>query len=674
MGSYRYFIAFILCFFQLQCIAIASVKSLGTKVTLNTNIEYEKTQEEALRAAKAGDLQKAYEIAGKSNYPKYTKKLVTLVTILSSRSNMGMRDIANFISENNWITKTFQDEIEANLNVNNPTDTLLWFSIHHPASINSRFLFLDAKIRAANMTYKERIGTELKLRELWVNNVLNSKLEDHFRRVYISSVTRPEISKKLNKLIWNGHYESAKNLLANAEKSSQPIFMLKLKAASNPSEIPRILKSVGKNLIDDNFLHYMYIKYLLRNNEDKEALKLLLQIQPKSNFDKWWPLKRIAIKNAIREKQYKIAMQLHQNHGLRNRQDLVDVNWYAGFISLRLLNQPSASIDYLQQFFNNSNTANSKAQAAYWLYRAHHATGDTKKSEHWLRIACEYPGNFYGQLALAIAYPDSKIDLFKKTAAIDYHIQKKAFSPEEVKKIAIAARLMFNTGYKKHAFTLLKSISESRLDSKFTNHIAKHYISTSSYTLATTFAKYLISNGHSLTRPCYPTHIKFDIHKNTYNDSLYYAIMRQESDFDQTTVSVAGAVGLMQLMPETAKQCAKQLSMHQNSYIYSADANAAQGCFYLDSIMEKFDGNYVLSIAAYNAGIARVNKWIVDYGDIRKSTSIEDVIDWIEMIPFNETKLYVKKVIENMVAYGSILSKTKYEARTLYAYIAGERM
>ena len=148
---------------------------------------------------------------------------------------------------------------------------------------------------------------------------------------------------------------------------------------------------------------------------------------------------------------------------------------------------------------------------------------------------------------------------------------------------------------------------------------------------------------------------------------MYLAIIRQESKFDPDAVSIAGARGLMQIMPETAYRLAKILGLPKDSYATSPKANILKGITYVDQLYAQYN-NCVLTLAAYNAGSGNVRKWIDKYGDPRTFRTHYEVLDWVESIPFGETRDYVKKVLENFVVYDSIFS-SQHNTQSIIAFL-----
>jgi soluble lytic murein transglycosylase len=136
------------------------------------------------------------------------------------------------------------------------------------------------------------------------------------------------------------------------------------------------------------------------------------------------------------------------------------------------------------------------------------------------------------------------------------------------------------------------------------------------------------------------------------------AIARRESEFDPTARSSVGARGLMQLMPETAERTAKSLGLPFELGRLTSDPayNATLGSAYLAKLVEEFGPSVALVASGYNAGPGRPRRWIDEMGDPRASAV--DVVDWVEMIPFTETRTYVMRVAESLVIYRAKLRGT----------------
>jgi soluble lytic murein transglycosylase len=160
---------------------------------------------------------------------------------------------------------------------------------------------------------------------------------------------------------------------------------------------------------------------------------------------------------------------------------------------------------------------------------------------------------------------------------------------------------------------------------------------------------------------------KFQIVKEIADDEyapLVHAIVKQESGFAPTAVSQVGAIGFMQLMPGTAKLVAKELGIAYNKDKLATDIhyNVRLGSFYIKKLITRFDGSEMLAIASYNAGPNAVQRWINEFYDPRKEQDVDKVVDWIELITYSETRNYVQRIMENLIVYKYLMSRTNYDS------------
>jgi soluble lytic murein transglycosylase len=220
-----------------------------------------------------------------------------------------------------------------------------------------------------------------------------------------------------------------------------------------------------------------------------------------------------------------------------------------------------------------------------------------------------------------------------------------AYIAAKINKLSIAENIT------KSLITSVKSAGEAALISKMFVDISKNYLSVIAAKEANRKGLQIIKYSHPLIK--HVDHIE-DIEK-----SLILAIIRQESVFNENAKSGAGAMGIMQILPNTAIEVSNELNLlyKTDNLIVNSKYNITIGSHYLKKILKYFDGSYILAIASYNAGMTNVKKWIEEYGDPRYYNDIDDIIEWIETIPFYETRNYVQRVIENIQIYRLILSK-----------------
>jgi soluble lytic murein transglycosylase len=292
----------------------------------------------------------------------------------------------------------------------------------------------------------------------------------------------------------------------------------------------------------------------------------------------------------------------------------------------------------------------SRARAAYWAGRATEAMGNAKEAEEWYRAAAYHPTTYYGQLAAAQIHPDRVLRLPPPHVASAE--ERREFGRHEVVR---AVRILHQVGAKDHLKPFVLRLAELPDGPAWPTLVGELVDSLHRPELAVLTAKRANRFGYEMLHSGYPTvpaPPADDRGKGRRLEAgLINAVVRQESAFNPVAVSVAGARGLMQLLPETAKKVASGINLRFSKDRLTGDPeyNLRLGQAYLADLVDEFAGSYVLALAAYNAGPSRARQWMRENGDPRDRSV--DVVDWIEMIPFEETRNYVQRVLEALQVY-----------------------
>ncbi len=316
----------------------------------------------------------------------------------------------------------------------------------------------------------------------------------------------------------------------------------------------------------------------------------------------------------------------------------------AGWIALVYLNEPADAYAHFVRMFATVSYPISVARGAYWAGRAAEGMNDAATAARWYEIAARNPTTFYGQLAI-----EKRGD-----AALFRMPQDPKPTPDDLKAfnardLVLTIRSMGAIGqgtYVKPFFMTLLSRSTSTMEQAMIADLAQQ---VGRIDLGVRAGKYAARDGLVLVDMSYPT-AKF-ARTGRVEPALLHALSRQESEFNPQAVSPVGARGLMQLMPYTAKRVAGTLSIAYNRDRLTSDMgyNVLLGSNYLQSLVQEFSGSYILAVAAYNAGEANVRNWLRQYGDPRIGEI--DPVNWIELIPFSETRNYVQRVLESLQVY-----------------------
>lgn len=398
---------------------------------------------------------------------------------------------------------------------------------------------------------------------------------------------------------------------------------------------------------------FAYLRYLRRTDQFRSAAKKFRKIKYDHSKlvdpGEWWFERRVLSRELLDQGDAKLAYQVAASHNARRAKDIADAEFHAGWYALRALNDPKTAHKHFSKIVEIADGPISNARGYYWLGRAAKAGGPGKWKDYYARAA-NYPTAFYGQIAAAelgrkisIAYPSpsqsdrqnfehyEQVAAIKRLQAAGHQSRARPFFFEMAKKLNDTGEL-----------AMLAVLAENNGD---------HFSALKVGKIAASRGVDVGALSHPLG--AIPTRAKIPARKK----ALAYAIARQESEFNTDAVSGAGARGLLQLMPGTAREMARKTGLSYSKAKLTRDSafNAVLGAAYLGEQLDRFDGSYVLTFAGYNAGPRRASDWAKRYGDPR-GKSVEAVIDWIERIPFTETRHYVQRVMENMQVYKVRLS------------------
>ncbi|MGH7087648.1 MAG: lytic transglycosylase domain-containing protein, partial [Stellaceae bacterium] len=406
----------------------------------------------------------------------------------------------------------------------------------------------------------------------------------------------------------------------------------------------RLLARVPAELQHDPGLLYERVRWRRRKGHYDDAIALLKDAPRTMERPEAWAVEReILARFALADGRSAIAYQIAAAHGLKSGAHFAELEFLAGWIALRHLKEPDRAYDHFVRLYDNVKLPLSLSRGAYWAARAAEAMNYHQLAEAWYGTAAQQITTYYGQLAAAhIGAPGAaRINDPQPTPA-----EREAF---DAKTLVRATRALAAAGADDYVRIFVRHLAEQAESPVTYALVAQFAAEIDRPDLAIAAAKRASYAGVTLLAEGYP--VEAVPRGGTVERPLILAMTRQESAFDTGAISDAGARGLMQLMPATAKLVAKSLHMPFSERRLTGDVryNLTIGRHYLSGLISDFSGSYVLAVAAYNAGPARVEEWIHDFGDPR--TRKVDVIDWIESIPLAETRNYVQRVLENLQVY-----------------------
>lgn len=389
-----------------------------------------------------------------------------------------------------------------------------------------------------------------------------------------------------------------------------------------------------------------------RKYSEAEVLLLQLSSSPGSLGDpKVWADRRLRLaRKAAREGRwqnaYKMAAQ-HQMTALAGY-SYADSEWVAGWVALRKLNDPQNAITHFTRFREAVETPISVGRGGYWLGRAYEAAGQVDEATRWYGDAARFQTSFYGQLAAARIGAEGNVQL-AQGGLPDWRTHP-AMRSDEVRLGAV----LFFAGQDTLAMAMFSRLGET-LPAGALAPLTRLVLDLAQPHYAVRIAKKAARRGVVIHPAYYPLH-EIGKYVSKVEPSFALSIARQETELNPRAISRAGARGLMQLMPATAKKVAGWIGEEYSKTRLLSDwrYNVRLGETYLARRTEQFSGSYVMAAAAYNAGAGRVDQWKDEFGDPRLGEI--EILDWIEQIPFNETRNYVQRVMEGLYVYRSRLT------------------
>ena len=415
------------------------------------------------------------------------------------------------------------------------------------------------------------------------------------------------------------------------------------------------IRRVPQALVRHPGLVFERIRWRRRAGKGSTARDLLLD--PPAELGrpgKWWPEQRYQIREAIGLDLFKDAWTIASRHGQVDRVPFSEAEWLAGWLALRFLDDPAAAEPRFAAMYERVRFPISRARAAYWAGRAAAAAGADARATDWFRLAARHPTVFYGQLAAGPAGIDLRFPPTEPLIAPDLRARFEASPAVQ------AARLLGEAGDFDTLRRFVVHLSERAAEPGEHLLIARLAAAYGATHLSIEAARRASRRGVDMIAYNYP--VPFDGASvgragGAPEAALLLGLARQESAMDPGAVSRAGALGLMQLMPRTARHVARTLGVAYSERRLTQDPsyNVRLGAAYLSDLLADYGGARALAVAAYNAGPSRVNAWLPKFGDPRDGAT--DPIDWIESLPFAETRNYVQRVLEGACVYRHVLKR-----------------
>jgi soluble lytic murein transglycosylase len=543
-----------------------------------------------------------------------------------------------------------------------PKKIIDWFGTNDPLSGYGSLILGESLIKSGDIS----LGTKF-IKTGWVTAELSRSDMKFFRKKYKKYLDSNDYIKRADYLAWENKYWDLKRMLRYLPKDYQLLYTARQILMSKSYGVDNAIKNVPTKLKNDSGLNYDRLKWRRKRGRTDSALEILLKIKNNKDYlvrpDKWWVERSIITRSLIYKKKYELAYKIASKHALTEGPEFAEAEWMSGWIALSFLNDPILAIDHFNNFYNNVGYPISLSRGAYWLGRSYEKIGNIDLSKKWFKEASNFMTTYYGQLAHLKINPNLNFELDEQMVPNKEY--KEYFEKKDLVKIVNLLDELDKDKYTKH---ILRHLANDKIDSGSEVLAAELASKIGRYDFAIQISKFAsyekrFHNNYNYPIISTPEYING---RKIPETAFILSIIRQESEFDLSANSHAGAKGLMQLMPYTAKVVSKQAKLPYSKSRLTSDPeyNINLGSHYIAGLILEYDGAYPFAIAAYNAGPKRVRYWKKINKNPQKNQI--DYVDWIELIKFKETRNYVQRVLENYNVYRYILEKKPISVKDFF--------
>jgi soluble lytic murein transglycosylase len=489
----------------------------------------------------------------------------------------------------------------------------------------------------------------------WRNHRLDSATQASYLGRFGTELTAADHDARVDFLLWADRITQSRPLFPYMSETGRINAQRRLGIASGETV------TLSGAMLDDRGIMYQRVKSLRQAERRTEALSLLTQIDsrglPEPGQDLLWTERRNLLIEAIVTRDWRSAYRIASTHGYTRGERFADGEFVAGWVSLRFLNDPATAMTHFTRLEAGVSTPVSKARAFYWLGRTAEAQNKPAEAERFYTSGARYPTVYYGQLS-AVKLAEKRGQVARLTLPPEQKATPQDFVKLNARPTMAAINLLSEIG-ENQFFRQFALALDDELETEGEHQALSEYARAKGEpATAIRVAKTGLNRGVLATEAAFPLMpIPRIVGYGQIEDAYTLAIARQESEFNTNAVSGANARGLMQFVPATAASQARRMGIpHETSWLTSRPShNVTLGSAHLYDLVSNFYGSYVMAAAAYNAGPGRPRQWVQTYGDLRE-TDLDTAIDWVEKIPFSETRNYVQRVIENIQVYRSRLA------------------
>jgi soluble lytic murein transglycosylase len=579
------------------------------------------------------------------------KKLVEWAILRSKAGDIGFARSAAFINANpSWPGTGFlRRRAEAAL-WHEPTDAgtvRAFFAKDKPTSAKGRLALARALLAQG-----DRTAAQFYVREAWRLDAMSKDLEDQALAALGSLLSAADHKLRMDMRLYAEDVDGGLRAAARAGAAAQTIARARVAVVKKAKNAKALLDAVPAEARRDAGYMFSRIQWHRRNDQIAQAAELMMaaprQATQIGNTDEWWVERRLIARKLLDENNPRAAYAIARDSAVPDKENYrVDQQFTAGWIALRFLNDPTTAMPHFARITQVTRHPISLARAGYWQGRTAEALGRMQDASNHYATAARYSFAYYGQIARARL---GMKDMALRPPPEPSPERRAALGQLEVVR---AVQILYAIEEADLVIPIVTDLASNSNDVDALTaigNITAHYKDARATLL---LGKTALARGLPLEHFAFPTFglPEYRAIGPAVELPTVYAIARQESTFNQRVISVARAIGLMQVTPAAGRYVAKKFSVTFNEQRLRSDPiyNVQLGAAELGDLIKDYNGSYVLAFVGYNAGRGRVRDWIARFGDPRDPKV--DPIDWVERIPFSETRNYVERVLENVQVY-----------------------
>jgi soluble lytic murein transglycosylase len=519
--------------------------------------------------------------------------------------------------------------------------TVRSFTGNQPISAKGRFAL--ARILLAE---GDRDGAARLVRQAWRTEELSERSEEDAFEQFRDLLTREDHRARMDRRIGAKDLSGARR--AAQHLGSDELSIVKACAAGNSDKALDRLDDVATEARNDLGYTLCRIRWMAHHDQIDEATRLMLAAAPETmalqDTDEWWRERRSLARKLLDQGKFETAYHVVRDAAVPSSDYYrADFHFMCGWIALRYRNDPATARAHFAHIDDDSANPIVLARANYWRARVAEATGEKEAMRAFYEAAARYPTAYYGQLARA------KLGLDQVELRAPDPVSDMVLADERVR----AADMLYTLGEREIALRFVADLAEQNTDVPVLVALGDLTGRRNDARAMLQIGKPALARGLALDHYAFPT-IGIPQHSPIGPEierSIIYSVARTESAFDQADRSSANAVGLMQVTPEAGRDTAKRFGVAYDWDRMVSDPvyNTQMGAAELSALLKEYAGSHIMTFAGYNAGRGRVRDWVKAHGDPRDPRV--DAIDWVERIPFSETRNYVQRVLENLHVY-----------------------